>query len=83
MYAIQFSDSAFRMLRKLERQTQERITSALERIRIRPEAYVERLVGDSGYKLRAGDYRLILDIRHEVLTILVIKIGHRSVVYKR
>jgi mRNA interferase RelE/StbE len=83
MYTVQFSDSAFRMLQKLERQTQERITSALERIRIRPESYVERLVGDSSYKLRAGDYRLILDIQQEVLTILVIKIGHRSIVYKR
>jgi len=83
MYTIQFSDSAFRMLQKLERQTQERITSALERIRIRPESYVERLVGDSSYKLRVGDYRLILDIQHQVLTILVVKIGHRSIVYKR
>jgi len=55
----------------------------LERIRIRPESYVTKLVGDSGYKLRVGDYRVIMDINKGKLSILVIKIGHRRNIYNQ
>jgi len=43
---------------------------------------VTKLVGDSGYRLRVGDYRVILDIDEGNLIILVIKIGHRKKIYK-
>ena len=83
MYEITFSDSALRQLKKLEKQTQERIIRVLERIRIRPEDYVQKLVGDPGYKIRSGDYRIIVDIDPEALHILVIKVGHRKNVYDK
>jgi len=81
MYDIIFSDKAKRQLDKLERPIQERIIKALERIRIRPESYITKLVGDPGYKFRVGDYRLILDVDKGILQILVIKVGHRKNVY--
>lgn len=81
MYEIIFSDSAKKQLEKLDRLTQERIIKALERIRIRPEAYVTKLVGDRAYKFRVGDYRLILDVDKGLLRILVIKVGHRKNIY--
>jgi len=62
---------------------QERIISALERIRIRPETYVTKLVGDPGYKLRVGDYRVIMDIDKGNLLILVIKVGYRRNIYEK
>lgn len=76
-YGIFFSDKAKKQLDKLERDVQERIVKSLERIRIRPEAYVVKLVGETAYKLRVGDYRVILDIYQEKLLVLVIKVGHR------
>jgi len=81
MYEILISDAALKQLEKLEKEIQKRIVSALERIRIRPESYVERLIGNPAYKLRVGDYRIIMDVSKEKLLILVIKIGHRSRVY--
>ncbi len=60
---------------------QEKIISALERIRIRPEIFITKLVGDPGYKLRVGDYRIIMDIDRNELLILVIKVGHRKNIY--
>ena len=81
MYEIIFSDSALQQLKKLERSLQEMIIKTLERIRIRPEAYVQKLVGDPGYRLRVGDYRVIVDLDKNGLIILVIKIGHRKNVY--
>ncbi len=80
-YEIIFSDKALKQLKKLDRNTQERIISSLERIRIRPENYVSKLVGDPGYKIRVGDYRIILDLDQTILKILVIKVGHRKNIY--
>jgi len=80
---IIFSDKALRQLKKMERNIQERIIAVLERIRIRPEAYVTKLIEDPGYKVRVGDYRIIMDIDNNKLQILVLKIGHRKNVYCR
>jgi len=83
LYEIIFSRKAKKQLFKLERTIQERIIFALERIRIRPEDYLTKLVGDPGYKLRVGDYRVIMDIDKNNLLILVIKIGHRKDIHKK
>lgn len=83
MYEIIFSETALKHLKKLERSIQKRIITALERIRIRPESFVKRLVGESYYRLRVGDYRVILDIQQKNLIILVIEVGHRKKIYKR
>jgi len=61
-YNIVFSEPALRQLKRLDSKTQARIISVLERIRVRPERFVRKLVNDPGYKLRAGDYIVILDI---------------------
>ncbi len=82
MYEIVFSDKAKQQFKKLEKQIQERIGSVLERIKIRPHSFVEKLVGEQGYKLRVGDYRVFLDIDNYKLIILILKLGHRKNVYK-
>ena len=81
LYEIIFSQKAKKQLFKLEKIIQERIIAALERIRIRPESYITKLVGDPGYKIRVGDYRVIMDIDRTKLLVLVIKIGHRRNIY--
>lgn len=80
-YRVIFSDLAFKQLRKLDEEISRRIISSLDRIRIRPDAYVKKLVGDEGYRLRVGNYRVIMDIDNEKLVILVLRIGHRRNVY--
>ncbi|NJD76815.1 MAG: type II toxin-antitoxin system RelE/ParE family toxin [Candidatus Methanoperedens sp.] len=69
-YEVIFSDKAIRQLKKMEKTVQERIIATLERIRIRPEKYVTKLVGDPGYKLRVGDHRIIMDIDNKNLHIM-------------
>ncbi len=81
MYSIEFTEIAEKQFKKLHRDLQERIIKSLERIKIRPEAYIEKLVGIPGYKFRVGNYRLILDVQNEKLLILVIKVGHRKNIY--
>ena len=81
-YKIHFTDKAYKQLKKLEKADQERIIKALERIRIRPEAFVTKIIGETGYRLRVGNYRVILDIKKEKLIILVLMVGHRKNIYK-
>ena len=80
-YDIVFSDKALKQLKKLDRPIQKRIISALEKMRSNPERYVTKLVGDPSYRLRVGDYRVIVDIYENELRILVVKIGHRKKIY--
>jgi len=82
-YEIFFTDNASKQLKKLEKKDQERIIKSLERIRIRPEAHVTKLIDDPAYRLRVGDYRVILDIEKEKLIILVLMVGHRKNIYKQ
>lgn len=82
MYSIEFTDKAKKQFLKLERDIQERIGSVLERVKIRPQDFVEKLVGEPGFKLRIGDYRAYLDIDNNKLIILVLKVGHRRNFYK-
>ncbi len=68
---------------KLDSQDRDRIVLSLDKLRIRPEAYLTRLVGDKSYKFRVGDYRLIVDVEHDKLLVLVIDVGHRKNIYKK
>jgi mRNA interferase RelE/StbE len=44
---------------------------------------VKKLKNSDGlYRMRVSDYRLIYRIEQEILTVLVIKIGHRREVYR-
>lgn len=82
VYVLIFSDTFRRQFSKLEKILQQRIISALERIRIRPEAFVKKLVGEPYYRLRVGNYRVILDIQKDKMIIFVVEIGHRKNIYK-
>lgn len=81
MYSIEFTTSSEKQLHKLPKDIQIRIVHALDKIRTRPFDHVTKLVGYEAYRLRVGDYRLILEIKGNKLIILVIKIGHRKNIY--
>ena len=82
MCDITFSEISERQFKKFDKQVQDRMIKVLERIKIRPEDFVEKLVGDSGFKLKVGDYRIFLDIYKDKSIILINSIGHRRNVYK-
>ncbi len=81
MYELIVSDTAKKQLSKLPQEIKNRIGFVLERIRARPFHFVKRLVGSPYYRLRVGDYRVILDIKQDKLIIFVIELGHRRNVY--
>ncbi len=78
MYQVVILEQVENQIKKLDRSVQERIFATLERIKIRPQDFLEKLVGEKGYKLRVGDYRLFIDILEDKLVLLVIEFGHRK-----
>ena len=82
MFKLIYADEVFKQLEKLEKSIQERIINTLERIRIRPYPYVKKLVASPYFRLRVGDYRAILDIKNDEMTIMVVEVGHRRNIYK-
>ena len=82
MYEIMFTNEAKKQLTALNPAIRERIGAAIERIKVRPHAFVKRMYGSKYYRLRVDDYRVILDIQDLQLIIYVIEVGHRSTIYK-
>ena len=83
IFELQYTETALKKLKKLDRKTQERIIIALERIRYNPFKHVKKLVGREEYRLRVGDYRILMRIYKEKLIILVVTLGHRRSIYKK
>ena len=82
-FEILFSNFADKQLSKLPVSIQNRIISTLKRCKIRPYSHVKKLVGSKYFRLRVGDYRVIMDIIDSKLIIHVIEIGHRKNIYKK
>lgn len=83
VFEIIWSDSAIRQLRKLDRTIARRIFNKVGELADNPHRFVQRLVNSPYYRLRVGDYRVILDIQESLLRILVLKAGHRGSIYDR
>lgn len=81
-YSIFITNTAKRQLAKLDKQTAKRIDKKLQEISNDPFHYVSRLVGQEIYKLRVGDYRVLMTIQQDKLIIMVVEISHRHNVYK-
>lgn len=86
-WTIEYTETAREQLRKLDRQVARRILDYMdERIATLddPRSAGKALKGPLGElrSYRAGDYRLLCDIRDGALRILVVRIGHRRDVYR-
>lgn len=80
-FEIIWSDSASRQLQKLDRQVARRIFDKVGELARDPFRNVRRLAGEPYYRLRVGDYHVILRVRENELQVLVLKVGHRESVY--
>ena len=84
VYRIEFKPSAARELESLPRDAQRRIARVIDGLATTPRpSTAKKLTGAADlYRLRAGDYRIIYQIRDSVLLVLVVKIGNRKDVYR-
>lgn len=80
-FQIIWSDSAIRQLKKLDRSVARRIFDKVGELAENPHRFVQKLVKSPYYRLRIGNYRVILDIQGDVFRVLVLKVGHRASIY--
>ena len=83
IYELIYTETALKDLKKLDKRVQERIINALERIQYNPFKYVRKLKGREEYRLRVGDYRVLMRIDKGKLIILIVAVGHRKNIYKK
>ena len=86
-WKIDYSDTALKQLRKLDRQVARRILDFMdERIAPSddPRQSGKALSGPlrTFWRYRVGDYRIICDIQDGRLCVLVVEIGNRREVYR-
>ncbi len=82
-WEILFTEEAIRDLIKLDKSTSRRIVKKLEAASADPKRYLEKLVGREDYKLRVGDYRILVILNEKKHSLIVEKVGHRRNIYKR
>lgn len=83
-YEVAFTAGAARQLRKLPRDTRERVVRAIERLARDPRPNgVRALQGVDALRLRVGAYRVLYRVEDEALLVLVLRLGHRRDVHDR
>lgn len=85
MYRLLFRKEAAKMLLKIPRNTAQLIRKKLDLLAqdpFQPNLNVKPLEGESAYRLRVGDWRIIYEVNNQKLVILVLRIGARGGLYK-
>jgi len=87
-WTVEIMQFAERQLRKLDRKVRDRILDYLhDRIEgcKNPRHFGESLKGGRAglWRYRVGDYRIICELRDEVLAVVALTVGHRREIYRR
>ena len=86
MYQLKYRRQARNYLARLPVKMKSRIVDKLHEIQKNPDdptLDVDKLKGESAYRLRVGQYRIIYTRHEDQLIIEVIKIRPRGDIYKR
>ena len=82
-YQVVVQKSVIKFLKKIDRKSLLRIQGAIELLSINPKPpKAIKLTNEDLWRVRVGDFRIIYQIKDEILTIQVIKIGLRKNVYQ-
>lgn len=82
-YKLTFKKSVVKDLRAIPPRDVSRILAAIERLAEDPRGKgCVKLSTQEHYRVRQGIYRIVYEIRDEVLVVNVVTVAHRSRVYK-
>lgn len=87
MYKVEFSIEAANYIKKMDNSTRTTLLKWINKNLINcedPRIHGKSLAGNKKgiWRYRVGNYRVLCDIQDEILTILVLEVGHRSKIYK-
>ena len=82
-YSVVIAASARREIEDLQAQDAHRVMAAIGSLRDDPRPHgCEKVSAQDRYRVRIGSYRVVYTI-DAVVTVFVVKIGHRRDVYRR
>ena len=82
-YRITFKKSVAKDLRVIPKNDIKKILSKIDTLAINPRGEgCIKLSGQENYRIRQGLYRIVYEIKDDVLVVNVVKVSHRSQVYK-
>ncbi|MHB9026806.1 MAG: type II toxin-antitoxin system RelE family toxin [Armatimonadota bacterium] len=84
VYRVELTAKSRRLLKSFAPDIRDRLLRALHELARDPRPPgCKPLSGVHGvYRIRVGDYRIVYEIHDTVLLVVVVTVGHRSVVYK-
>ena len=83
-YSIEFAKSVRKDFKGIPRNDAERILkriSSLSREPRPPDS--KKLSNEDAYRIRVGSYRVIYEIRDQLIVVIILKVGHRKDIYRR
>jgi len=88
IYSVKYSDEARKDLKKMDRHQSKRIITWIEKNLIgctnpRQRGKPLHLDHKGEWRYRIGVYRLIADIKDNIVTIEIINVGHRKEIYSK
>ncbi|HWQ68516.1 MAG TPA: type II toxin-antitoxin system RelE/ParE family toxin [Patescibacteria group bacterium] len=83
-FSLVFKKSVAKDLREIPKKDVSRLLKCFGALAEDPRGKgCEKLSGQERYRLRQGLYRIVYEIRDDVLLVIVVKVGHRRDVYRR
>lgn len=82
-WQVIWSEKSVKQLEKTDKKTAQRIFNAVLDCSDEPFKNVIRLTNSPFYRLRAGNYRVILDLQQSRMIIFVVETDHRGRIYKK
>jgi mRNA interferase RelE/StbE len=85
-YSVRLKASAVREIEQIEpKKVRRQVVNRIDALSEDPRPLgCEKLSGQSNrYRVRQGAYRIVYAVEDDVLVVFVVKVGHRSTVYRR
>ena len=82
-WEIIWSEKSVKQLKKIDEKNAQKIYDSVQDCIKNPFQTVTRLTNSSFYRLRVGNYRVILDLQQNKIIIFVVETDHRGQIYKK
>jgi mRNA interferase RelE/StbE len=85
IYQVEITSRAAKQLKKLPEDIKLRIEEKIQELaeNPRPDGVVKLEDSEDTYRVRVGKYRILYEVKDNLLIVKVVKVGHRRDVYKK
>ena len=83
-YRVKIKNSATKEIEAVRPSDRRKIIDRIRTLAANPRPPgAKRLSGEQKYRIRQGDYRILYQIIDDIITVVVVRVGHRREVYRK